>query len=63
MFRTLGRPLDFQESRQITSEYYYSGGGELFPVTDLKSALEAIELIMEQGEGDGGGIYDDDEHE
>ncbi|NKQ71762.1 hypothetical protein C3Y89_15585 [Rhizobium sp. UPM1132] len=49
--------------RQITSEYYYSGGGELFPVTDLKSALEAIELIMEQGEGDGGGIYDDDEYE
>jgi hypothetical protein len=50
-------------SRQITSEYYYSGGGELFPVTDLKSALEAIELVIEQGEGDGGGIYDDDEHE
>ena len=51
------------KSRQITSEYYYSGGAELFPVTDLKSALEAIELIIEQGEGDGGGIYDDDEHE
>ncbi|MGO6898006.1 ferritin-like protein, partial [Rhizobium ruizarguesonis] len=50
-------------SRQITSEYYYSGGGELFPVTDLKSALEAIDLIIEQGEGDGGGIYDDDDHE
>ncbi|AJD44394.1 ferritin-like protein (plasmid) [Rhizobium gallicum bv. gallicum R602sp] len=50
-------------SRQITSEYYYSGGGELFAVTDLKSALEATELIIEQGEGDGGGIYDDNEHE
>lgn len=50
-------------SRQITSEYYYSGGGELFPVFDLKSALDALELIIEQGEGDGGGIYDDDEHE
>ena len=50
-------------SRQITSEYYYSGGGELFPVTDLKTALDAIELIIEQGEGDGGGIYDDDDHE
>lgn len=50
-------------SRQITSEYYYSGGGELFPVTDLKSALEAIELVIEQGEGDGGGIYDDSDHE
>ncbi|MGO8557617.1 ferritin-like domain-containing protein, partial [Rhizobium ruizarguesonis] len=37
-------------SRQITSEDYYSGGGELFTVTDLKSALEAIDLIIEQGE-------------
>ncbi|WHA44031.1 ferritin-like domain-containing protein [Agrobacterium larrymoorei] len=46
-------------SRQITSEYYYSGGGELHPVTDLKSALSAIHLIIEQGEGEGGGIYDD----
>ena len=50
-------------SRQITPEYYYSGGGTLFPVTDRKSALEAIALIIEQGEGDGGGIYDNDEHE
>lgn len=50
-------------ARQIGPEYYYSGGGELFPVTDLKSALDALELIIEQGEGDGGGIYDDDEHE
>ncbi|MBP2561459.1 hypothetical protein J2857_004249 [Neorhizobium galegae] len=50
-------------SRQVTSEYYYSGGGELFPVVDLKSAIDALELIIEQGEGDGGGIYDDDEHE
>ncbi|MGG7519516.1 ferritin-like domain-containing protein [Allorhizobium undicola] len=48
---------------QITPEYYYSGGGNLIAVTDLDSALEAIDLIIEQGEGDGGGIYDDDEHE
>lgn len=50
-------------SRQVTSEYYYSGGGELLPVFNLKTALDALELIIEQGEGDGGGIYDGDEHE
>ena len=39
-------------------EYYYSGGGEVIPVTDLASATEAIRLISEQGEGLGGAIYD-----
>jgi hypothetical protein len=45
---------------QITPEYYYSGGGEIIAVTDLESALEAMRLIAEQGEGLGGGIYDDE---
>ncbi|HAT50896.1 MAG: ferritin-like protein [Nitrospirae bacterium] len=36
---------------QITSEYYYSGGGKLFPVTNLDSAVQAIDLVIEQGEG------------
>lgn len=44
--------------RQITPEYYYSGGGEIITVTDLSSALEAIRLISEQGEGFEGAIYD-----
>ena len=44
--------------RQAGSEHYYSGGGELTPVTDLDSALAAIRTISEQGEGLGGGIYD-----
>jgi len=44
--------------RQVTPEYFYSGGGEAIPVTDLKSALAALRLIAEQGEGLGGGIYD-----
>jgi hypothetical protein len=44
--------------RQITSEYYYSGGGELLPVVDLASAVEAIRLVMEQGEGTECSIYD-----
>ena len=44
--------------RQATSEYYYSGGGELFAVTGMESAEAAIKLITGQGEGLGGGIYD-----
>ncbi|MCA2211362.1 ferritin-like domain-containing protein [Jidongwangia harbinensis] len=43
---------------QVTEEYFYSGGGEVVPVTDLASALRALTLIAEQGEGLGGGIYD-----
>ncbi len=46
--------------RQVTPEYYYSGGGEVIPVTGLDSALAALRLIAEQGEGLGGGIYDDE---
>jgi len=49
-------------ARQVTKEYFYSGGGAVVPVTDLESARAAIELISEQGEGFGGGIYDS-EHE
>lgn len=45
-------------ARQITPEYYYSGGGGIIPVKDLDSALAAIRLISEQGEGFDGGIYD-----
>jgi hypothetical protein len=46
--------------RQVTPEYYYSGGGEIVPVTDLASASAALELIAEQGEGLGGRIYDEE---
>lgn len=46
--------------RQITREYYYNSGGEAFPVTDLASALEALEEIVDQGEGYDNGIFDDD---
>jgi hypothetical protein len=48
-------------SKQITPEYFYSGGGEAIPVTGLESALHAIGLIAAQGEGLGGGIYDGEE--
>jgi hypothetical protein len=45
-------------ARQITPEYFYSGGGEVLQVTGLGSAVEALALIAGQGEGLGGGIYD-----
>lgn len=45
-------------ARQVTPDYYYSGGGEVIPVTDLESAAGAIRLISEQGEGVGGAIFD-----
>lgn len=45
-------------SRQVTPEYYYSGGGGLIPVYDLASAKAAIRLISEQGEGYEGAIAD-----
>jgi Ferritin-like len=47
-------------ARQVTSEYYFSGGGEIIPVDGLDSARSAIRLISEQGEGFGGGIYDEE---
>lgn len=45
-------------ARQVTPEYYYSGGGELIGVYGLDDAKAAIRLISEQGEGLGGGIFD-----
>lgn len=38
-------------SRQITREQYYASGGEAFAVTDLSSALDALQVIVDQGEG------------
>jgi hypothetical protein len=46
--------------RQITPDYYYSGGGGLIAVTDLASAKAAMELIAEQGEGITDHIFDED---
>lgn len=45
---------------QVTSEFQYSGGGEIMTVSDLDSAEAAIRLICEQGEGLGGAIYDEE---
>jgi hypothetical protein len=43
---------------QVTPECFCSGGGEAIRVTDLGSALDALDLVANQGEGLGGGIYD-----
>lgn len=45
-------------ARQAGPEYYYSGGGALVAVTDLRTADAAIRTISEQGEGLKGAIYD-----
>ena len=47
-------------ARQAGPDYYYSGGGELIEVHDIASAKRAITLIIEQGEGLGGRIYDNE---
>jgi hypothetical protein len=38
-------------SHQIDPDYYWSGGGEIIVVTELKSALAALEIVISQGEG------------
>jgi hypothetical protein len=47
-------------NKQATAEYYYSGGAKLFPVTDIHSADEAIRTIIDQGEGLGGAIFNEE---
>jgi len=49
-------PVD-RRNRQVGSQYYYSGGGKLTEVTDIDSALRAVDLIIEQCEGFDRGIY------
>ncbi|TRV81006.1 hypothetical protein FKN01_04490 [Streptomyces sp. 130] len=45
-------------ARQVTPEYFYSGGGDVVVVTGRDSAVAALTLVAEQGEGLHGGIYD-----
>lgn len=48
-----------QIKKQITPEYYYDGAGDIVPVTDIRSAVRALRIIQEQGEGSRHGtIYD-----
>jgi hypothetical protein len=45
-------------ARQVTPEYFYSGGGDVIEVTGRDTAVAALTLVAEQGEGLYGGIYD-----
>jgi len=47
--------------RQVGPTDFYNSGGEAFPVTDLKSALLAVEVISDQGEGVADTIWDSDD--
>jgi Ferritin-like len=49
--------------RQITNEYYYNGAGNIVPVTDLNSAILALTIIQDQGEGSRVGTIFDAERE
>lgn len=46
-----------EASRQVGPEQYYNGGGGVITVTGLKEALEAVDVIAEQGEGAHDGIW------
>ncbi|MDC8004087.1 ferritin-like protein [Aureisphaera galaxeae] len=46
---------------QIDDTYYYGGGGKILEVRNLTTALDAIEEILEQGEGSETTIYDNDD--
>jgi hypothetical protein len=48
-------------ARQIDETFRYGGGGEVIAVTDLPSAEAVIRLICTQGEGLGGGVYDEED--
>ena len=47
-------------ARQITSEFYYAGGGEPVPVFGEHDAVKAIKEIIDQGEGVTFSLFDND---
>lgn len=46
--------------RQVDPSYYYGGGGEAIPIRDIDSAIEALEVIVFEGEGINQSIWDGD---
>jgi hypothetical protein len=46
--------------RQVDASYYYGGGGEAIPIRDRTSAIEALEVIVFEGEGINESIWDGD---
>lgn len=49
------------KSRQVGPEHFYNSGGEAFAITNSKTALKAIAVISEQGEGAPDSIWDGDD--
>ncbi len=47
-------------ARQVSNEYYYSGGGEVIEVSDHDSAHRAIKVIVDEGEGFSHSIFSGD---
>ncbi|CAM03571.1 ferritin-like protein [Saccharopolyspora erythraea NRRL 2338] len=47
--------------KQVGPEHFYNSGGEVIKVTDLRSAREAIEVIIEEGEGLDESIFTSDD--
>lgn len=58
--KTPGGIFTGDPSRQVTPEQYYGGGGQIIAVHNLAQAIEAIDLIVGQGEGVDGTIEDPD---
>lgn len=50
-------------ARQINAAWYFNGGGEIVAVTDQSSALRAIRVIVNQGEGFNHNLYSGDHEE
>jgi hypothetical protein len=48
-------------ARQVGGDYYYASGGAPVVVTDLASALAALEEVIEQGEGEMTSAFDADD--
>jgi hypothetical protein len=49
-------------ARQISEQYYWGGGGQPVIIKCRDTAREALHVIIEQGEGAGNSIFDDDHH-
>ena len=47
-------------ARQVDPGAYFSGGGQIYVVDNKKTAIDAIDLISDQGEGYDMGVYDND---
>ncbi len=47
-------------ARQVSRDYYYAAGGKSIEVSDLESALNALEEVVDQGEGDMRSAFDSD---